>query len=66
MLIPWGVMTSHKRSIIDKTCWKLTNIVLVIVAIHENNNKGREVSHINILSWTSFMIVSPHQIFYVK
>ena len=35
MLIPWGVMTSHKRSIIDKTCWKLTNIVLVIVATHE-------------------------------
>ena len=60
MLIPWGVMTSHKRSIIDKTCWKLTNIALVIDAIHEKVNKGREDSHINILSWTSFMIVSPH------
>ena len=66
MLIPWGVMTSHKRSIIDKTCWKLTNIALVIVAVHEKSNKGREVSHINILSWTSFMIVSPCQIFYVN
>jgi hypothetical protein len=45
MLIPWGVMTSHKRSIIDKTCWKLTNIAMVIVAIHEKVIK-EERSHI--------------------
>ena len=35
MLIPWGVMTSHKRSIIDKKCCKLTNIELLIDTIHE-------------------------------
>ena len=45
MLIPCGVMTSHKRSIIDETCWKLTNIALVIVAIHEKVIK-EERSHI--------------------
>jgi hypothetical protein len=49
-----------KKSIVDKIYWKLTNIALVIDAIHEKVNKGREDSHINILSWTSFMIVSPH------
>ena len=36
----------------------MTNIALVNDAIHERINKGREDSHINILSWTSFMIVS--------
>lgn len=50
MLIPWGVITTHKRSIVDKICWKLTNIALVIGAIREKSNKGTEVSHINILS----------------
>ena len=60
MLIPWGVITLHKKSIVDKIYWRLTNIALVIDAIHEKVNKGREDSHINILSWTSFMIVSPH------
>ena len=44
----------------------MTNIALVNDAIHERINKGREESHANTLSWTSFMIVSPHQILYVK
>ena len=35
-------------------------MALVNDAIHEKVNKGREDSHANILSWTSFMIVSPH------
>ena len=35
-------------------------------AIHERVNKGREDSHANTLSWTYFMIVSPHEIFYAK
>jgi hypothetical protein len=39
---------------------------LVNDAIHEKVNKEREDSHANILSWTSFMIVSPHYVFYVK
>ena len=39
----------------------MTNIALVNDAIHERINKGREDSHANILSWTSFVIVSPHQ-----
>ena len=46
MLIPWGVMmTSHKRSIINKICWRLTNITLVIEEIHEKVIK-KERSHI--------------------
>jgi hypothetical protein len=40
--------------------WSLTSIVLVNHAIHEKVNKGREDSHANTLSWTSFMIVSTH------
>ena len=35
MLITWKVMTSHRRNIIDKIYWRLTNIALVIDAIHE-------------------------------
>ena len=34
-------------------------------AIHEKINKGREDSHANTLSWTSFVIVSPHQKYYM-
>ena len=49
------------KNISDKIYWKLTNITLVNDAIHERINKGREDSHANTLSWTSFMIVSPHQ-----
>ena len=45
MLIPWGVMTLHKKSIVDKIYWKLTNIALVIDAIHEKVIK-KERSHI--------------------
>jgi hypothetical protein len=60
MFVPWGVVTSHTRSISGKIYWKLTNIALVNDAIHEKVNKGREDSHSNILCWTSFMIVSPH------
>ena len=37
----------------------MPNIALVNDAIHEGINKGREHSHANTLSWTSFMIVSP-------
>ena len=44
----------------------MTNIALVNDAIHERINKGREDSHANTLSWTSFMIVSPHWVFYAK
>ena len=36
-------------------------MALVNDATHERINKGREDSHANTLSWTSFMIVSPHQ-----
>ena len=60
MLILWKVMTLHKKSISGKIYWRLTSIALVNDAIHEKVNKGREDSHANILSWTSFMIVSPH------
>ena len=60
MLILWKVMTLHKKSISGKIYWKLTNIALVNDAIHERINKGREDSHANTLSWTSFMIVRPH------
>ena len=60
MLILWKVMTYIKKSICGKIYWKLTNIALVNDAIHEKVNKGREDSHANILSWTSFMIVDPH------
>ena len=40
---------------------RLTIIALVNDATHERINKGREDSHINILSWKSFMIVSTHR-----
>ena len=50
-----------RKSISGKIYWRLTNIALVNDAIHERINKGREDSHANTLSWTSFMIVSPHQ-----
>ena len=53
-------MTSHKESISRKFYWRLTNIALVNDATHERINKEREDSHANTLSWTSFMIVSPH------
>ena len=43
MLIPWGVMTSHRKSMIDKSCWELTNIVLVIDTIHANYDRGEEI-----------------------
>ena len=49
-----------------KIYWRITNIVLVNDAIHERINKGREDSHANTPSWTSFMIVNPHQLLYVK
>ena len=52
-------MTSHKESISGKIYWRLTNIALVNDAIHDRINK-EEDSHANTLSWTSFMIVSPH------
>ena len=39
ILQTWGVMTSHKRSIVDKICWKLPSIALVIGAIHEKGVK---------------------------
>ena len=45
MLIPWGVMTSHIRSIIGKIHWKLANIALVIDAIHERIIR-EEIFHI--------------------
>ena len=54
-------MTSHKETYNGKIYWRLTNIALVNDAFHERINKGREDSHANTLSWTSFMIVSPHQ-----
>ena len=44
----------------------MTNIALVNDAIHERINKGREDSHANTLSWTSFMIVRPIKILYAK
>ena len=34
ILILWIVMTSHIESMRHKSCWELTNIVLVIVAIN--------------------------------
>ena len=34
ILILWRVMTSHIKSMMNKSCWELTNIVLVIVAIN--------------------------------
>ena len=34
ILILWGVMASHIRSMMNKICWELTKIVLVIVAIN--------------------------------
>ena len=34
ILILWRVMTSHIKSMINKSCRELTNIVLVIVAIN--------------------------------
>ena len=43
-----------------KFYWRLINIALVNDAIHEKINKGREDSHANTLSWTFFVIVSPH------
>ena len=59
MLIPWGVMTSHRISIGSK----LIEVSKRRVG-HLNNSRknieGREISHINILSWTSFVIVSTH------
>jgi hypothetical protein len=59
-------MTPHKDSISCKIYWRLTNIAIVNDAILEKVNKGRENLHINILSWTSFVIVSPHQVLYAK
>ena len=53
-------MTSHKEKYKWQNLLGLTNITLVNDAIHERINKGREDSHANTLSWTSFMIVSPH------
>ena len=60
MLIPWGVMTSHRISIGSKLIesqqrknWSLEQFMKEYI-------EGREISHINILSWTSFVIVSPH------
>jgi hypothetical protein len=35
MLIPWGVMTSQVKSIMNKIYWDLENIALVMDAIHE-------------------------------
>jgi len=32
--ILWRVMTSHIKSMMNKNCWELTSIVLVIVAIN--------------------------------
>ena len=32
--ISWRVMSSHRKSMMNKSCWELTNIVLVIVAIN--------------------------------
>ena len=59
MLIPWGVMTSHIKSRGGKFIegqqtlyWSLEQFM--------KNIEGREISHINILSWTSFVIVSTH------
>ena len=52
-------MTSHKEK------YRLTHIALVNDAIHERINKGREDSHANTLSWTSFVIVSPHKKIYM-
>ena len=49
------------KSVSRKLYWRFTNIALVNDAIHERINKGREDSHINILSWKSSMIVSTHQ-----
>ena len=54
-------MTSHKVELSRKFYWRFTNIALVNDAIHERVNKGREDSHANTLSWTSFTIVRPHQ-----
>ena len=34
ILILWRVMTSHIKSMMNKSCLELTNIVLVIVAIN--------------------------------
>ena len=34
ILILWRVMTSHIKSMMNKSCWELTYIVLVIVAIN--------------------------------
>ena len=39
---------------------------MVIDAINERINKGIKYSHINILSCTSFTIMSPHEVFYTK
>jgi hypothetical protein len=43
MIIPWGVMTSRRGSIVDKIYWKLTNIALVIDAIHERLIKEERI-----------------------
>ena len=51
ILILVKVMTSHRKSMMIKSCWELANIALVIVAII-GSNKEREVSHIDILSLT--------------
>ena len=59
MPFPWGVMPSHIRS---------RGVNLLKVGKHcighlnnsSKNIEGREISHINILSWTSFVILSTH------
>ena len=35
ILIIWRVITSHIKSMTNKSCWELTNTVLVIVAINK-------------------------------
>ena len=45
MLIPWGVMTSHKKCVIGKNYWRLVNVILVIDAILEKELM-KERSHI--------------------
>jgi hypothetical protein len=58
-MILWEVMTSHIRSMSHEICWELTNKVWSLLQLI-GSNEEREVSHINTLSWTSFVIVSTH------
>ena len=60
ILISVKVMTSHRKTMMIKSCWELADIALVIVAINRKVIRKERFSHIDILSLTSFMIGSTH------